>query len=289
MDLRSLLAGAERPEVPVLVVLTGPQVGQRILLEGPAILGGDPEADLMLVGDGVEWQHAAVFPREGGWVLRDLGAARGTEVNGMRVTEVVLCADDQISIGRTVLRFELQGPVEQAFHEAIQERITKDDLTGLLARRLFDLELASAIAAAVRHGRALALLVVDIDGVKEVNDRHGHLVGARVIAEVGRLLGALVGEDGCACRLGGDEFGVIVPGDGLAAGERMGARIREAVGAATIAHEGERLPITVSVGVAAFPAHGVEPLELLRRADDAMYAVKQAGGDAVRAYSPRAR
>lgn len=288
VDVRTLLAGAsKRPEAPVLVVLTGPQVGQRILLEGAALIGQDPEADLMLVGDGVDWHHATVLPRDGGWVIRGIGGERRVAVNGMPVSEILLSPDDQISIGRTVLRFELQDAVEQAFHAAIEERLSKDDLTGLLARRRFDLELASAITAAARHGTELALLVVDIDGVKDVNDRHGHLVGARVITEVGRGIGALVGAGGCACRLGGDEFGVLLPGAGADEGLRLGAQVCEAIRAATITHDGARLPITVSVGVAVFPGDAGDSLALLRCADEAMYAVKRAGGDAVGRHTPR--
>ena len=283
MALRGAVAvgHAQRAEAPVLVVLTGPQVGQRIVLESAALIGQDPEADLMLVGDGVEWHHATVSPRDGGWVIRDLGTERRVAVNGMPVAEILLSPDDQISIGRTVLRFELQDAVEQAFHEAIEERLSKDDLTGLLARRRFDLELASAITAAARHGTELALLVVDIDGVKDVNDRHGHLVGARVITEVGRRIGALVGAAGCACRLGGDEFGVLVPSAGGEAAERLGTEVRDAIRDATISHDGARLPVTVSVGVAVFPSDAGDSLALLRCADEAMYVVKRAGGDAV--------
>lgn len=281
VDVRSLIASADRPPAPVLVVLTGPQVGQRILLETRALIGRDPEADLMLVGDGVDWHHASVFPRDGEWVILDVAGDRRTSVNGMPVLEMMLSPDDQISIGRTVLRFELQGPVEQAFHEAIEERLTKDDLTGLLARRAFDLKLASALTAAERHGRPLALLVVDIDGVKDVNDRLGHLVGARVITEVGRRIGELVGPEGCACRLGGDEFGILLQGGDLAEASQMGAAICAGVRALVIPHDGENLAVTVSVGVAAFPDHAREPLALLRCADEAMYEAKRAGGDSV--------
>jgi len=286
MDPSSLLAGLGRGEKPVLVVLTGPQVGQRILLEAPAVIGQDPEADLMIVDDRVEWHHASVMPKDGGWIVRDLTGKRQTEVNGMRISEMMLSDDDQVIVGGTVLRFELHGPVEQAFDEAIVERITRDDLTGLLSRRAFDFELASEISAAARHDRALALLVVDIDGVKAVNDRHGHMVGASVIAQVGRLIGRLVADDAVACRLGGDEFGVLVPAVGLQAGVAMAERVRAAVGEARIEHEGERLDVTVSIGVSSFPEHGGEPLQLLRRADDAMYVVKRDGGNAVRPYVP---
>lgn len=284
IDPKALIAAAEK-EQPVIVVLTGPQVGQRILLELPALIGRDPEADLMIVDDGVEWHHATVLPKGGRWVVRDLTGAERTEVNGRRVQEAVLEDDDQILVGGTVLRFELHDPVEQAFDEAIVERLTKDHLTGLLARRAFDFELASAVAAAQRHTTSCALIVADIDGVKGVNDRFGHEAGAGLIADVGQRIGELVGEDAIACRLGGDEFGVLVPRGDLAEARALGERIRASIDRASFSHDGVALDVTVSVGVAVYPDHADEALDLLRRADEAMYVAKRAGGNGVHPYA----
>jgi len=284
IDPKALIAAAEK-EQPVLVVLTGPQVGQRILLELPALIGQDPEADLMIVDDGAEWHHASVFPKGSRWVIRDLTEEDRIEVNGKPVREAVLDDDDQILVGRTVLRFEVHDPVEQAFDEAIVERLNKDHLTGLLARRVFDFELASAVVAAQRHERCCALIVVDIDGVKTVNDRYGHEAGAGLIADVGKLIGELVGEEAIACRLGGDEFGVLMPRGGLDIARALGEGIRASVERASFAHDGAPLDVTVSVGVAVFPSHADEALDLLRRADEAMYVAKRAGGNGVHAYA----
>jgi len=286
IDPKALIAAAEK-EQPVLVVLTGPQVGQRILLELPALIGQDPEADLMIVDDGVEWHHATVFPKDGVWRIRDLTGDRRTEVNERRVGEAVLADDDQILVGGTVLRFEVHDPIEQAFDEAIVERLTKDHLTGLLARRTFDIELASAVSAAQRQARSLALIVADIDGVKRVNDRYGHEAGAGLIADVGRRIGELVGDGAIACRLGGDEFGVLLPRGDLAAARALGEELRAAIDEAGFTHEGAALAVTVSVGVAVYPDHADEPLDLLRRADEAMYVAKRAGGNGVHPYAAR--
>jgi two-component system cell cycle response regulator len=266
---------------PVLVVLTGPQVGQRIQLEQVAIIGRDPEADLMLTDESVDWHHARVEPRPEGWAVVDLTGQRRTEVNGMRVHDLLLSADDQIILGGTVVRFEVHDPVEQAYDKAVLERINKDDLTGLLARRRFDIELMMACHAARRKSEPIAVLVLDIDGLKQVNDRHGHLVGARVISEVGRVLGGVVGHRGMACRLGGDEFGIALVGLDGEDGVAIANAVRDAVACHAFTHEGERLRVHLSGGVAVLPTHGIEPVELLRAADEALYRAKRGGGDRI--------
>lgn len=272
------LKGGERP---VLVVLTGPQVGQRIRLEQPAVIGRDPEADLMLTESLIDWHHCRVEPRDEGWAVVDLTGERRTEVNGMRVTELLLTPDDQIILGGTVVRFEVHDPIEQAYDDVVLERLNKDDLTGLLARRKFDIELMSIVLAAGRREEPLALIVLDIDGVKPINDRHGHLVGARVIAEVGKIVGRVVAARGIACRLGGDEFGIALPNHDLVGGVNVADHVRREVAHARFEHEGEPLVVRISGGVAVFPEHGGSPLELLRVADEVLYRAKRSGGDRI--------
>jgi two-component system cell cycle response regulator len=266
---------------PVLVVLTGPQVGQRIRLEQSALIGRDPESDLMLVDESVAWHHARVEPRNQVWVLVDLGEAQRTEINGMRVTEHPLGADDQIMVGGTVIRFELHDPIEQAYDDAVLERLNKDELTGLLARRKFDSQLLSALLAAARKGQPLAVILLDIDSLKAVNDRFGHTVGAGVISQVGAIIGNVVGVRGLACRLGGDEFGIALPGHDGSAAREVAEAVRAGIAAHAFAHDGHALDVRISCGIAWFPEHGHAPLELLRAADESLYKAKRGGGDRV--------
>ncbi len=235
----------------------------------------------MLTDSSVDWRHCRVEPRDEGWMVVDLTGERRTEVNGMRVAELLLSPDDQIIVGGEVIRFEVHDSVEQAYDEAVLERLNTDELTGLLARRKFDLELTSALMAAVQRREPLVVAVLDIDRLKPINDRHGHLVGARVIAEVGGIVGRVVGERGPACRLGGDEFGVVLPGHDGAMGEQVAGAVRAEVAAACFEHEGEALQVRISGGVAFYPDHGASPLELLRAADQALYRAKREGGDRI--------
>lgn len=268
---------------PVLVVLTGPQVGQRILLEAEAVIGRDPEADLMLFDESVDWHHARVEPRDEGWAVVDLTGERRTEVNGMRVAELLLTPDDQLILGGTVVRFEVHDPIEQAYDEAVLERLNKDELTGLLARRKFDLELKSALSVAARRRAPLALVILDVDRLKPINDRHGHMVGSRVIAEVGAEVGALFADKGPCCRLGGDEYGIAILAEADLA-VALADQVRLSVAQRVFEHLGERLHVRVSGGVACYPHDGATPLELLRRADEALYRAKRDGGDRIEAW-----
>lgn len=281
-------AGAARasagPPRPVLVILTGPQLGERMRLEGDAIeIGRDADADLVLRDPEVAWRHARVVPVRDGWMIHDLESApRGVVVNGARVSRVLLAADDRIQLGDTVLRFELHDRVELAFDAAIEERISRDELTGLLSRRKFEMELGARLDAARVAGDRVGLAVLDLDRLKAINDRHGHLVGAQVISEVGRAIGGVIRAPALACRLGGDEFAVALPGATLEAIEALAASIRDAVGALRLVHEGERLEVGISAGVAVGPAQGAEPFSLLRAADEALLRAKRDGRGQVR-------
>ena len=268
---------------PVLVVLNGPQIGQRLGLEGaPIEIGRDPTCELPLRDPAIAWRHARLEPGPEGWTVRDLGG-HGVEVDGMRVAHLLLSADDRVQLGSTVLRFELHNPIEQGCDAAVEERLWGDDLTGLMSRRKLELELAARLDA-VRSGAAasVGLAVVDLDRLKAINDAHGHLVGARMITEVGRVIGASLPGSASACRLGGDEFAIVLPDADLAAMLDVAQRTLDAIAAMRLAHLGERLAIGASAGVAIGPAQGDEVFALLRSADEALFRAKQAGRGLVR-------
>ncbi len=152
-----------------------------------------------------------------------------------------------------------------------RRQATTDELTGLPNRRWFDRRLREAIAEARLTGRSLALMVIDLDHFKELNDTLGHHAGDRVLAQLGpRIRAELRGSDDVA-RLGGDEFAVLL--DGASDAERAGQRIAEALGD-RFTVEGIELQIAASIGIACFPEHGDDAETLLQRADVAMYQAK---------------
>jgi diguanylate cyclase (GGDEF)-like protein len=162
----------------------------------------------------------------------------------------------------------------------LERQSRADPLTGLGNRRAFDEALAAELARARRAERPLGLVIVDVDHFKRFNDRHGHQAGDDALASVGRVLLAEARAGDRACRIGGEEFAVVLPGADEAAAAAVAERIRRGVEGAPAQ---ERM--TVSLGVASM--EGEEDAEsLVARADARLYAAKAAGRNRVVAVTP---
>ncbi|MFA4964136.1 MAG: GGDEF domain-containing protein [Thermoleophilia bacterium] len=157
-----------------------------------------------------------------------------------------------------------------------------DGLTGLYNRQHFGVMIADELERARRSGSRVSLVIADLDHFKRVNDEHGRLAGDDALARVACCLEGAVRTSDAACRIGGEEFAVILPGTGKAVAVAVAERVRLCV------REGHEagVAITVSCGVATYPEDADCLRSLTSRADDAMYAAKAAGRDAVRAWSP---
>jgi diguanylate cyclase (GGDEF)-like protein len=168
----------------------------------------------------------------------------------------------------------------QRFREA-RELADVDALTGLHNRRFFHDTLGRECARAQRYDRRLALVVLDVDDFKETNDRLGHLAGDAVLAAVAERLHGAVRRADLACRVGGDEFAVILPEAGERDAEQLYRRIQFAVGSGSA---GPAARVRISAGIAELRPED-DPVSLFQRADDALYRAKQAGKGQVRGES----
>jgi diguanylate cyclase (GGDEF)-like protein len=159
-----------------------------------------------------------------------------------------------------------------------------DALTGLHNRRYFHETLARECARAHRYERKLALIVFDLDDFKEINDRIGHLAGDTVLAEAAERVRSVVRTADIACRVGGDEFAVILPESSLDDADQLYRRIQNAVSSRPLGQGGN---LYLSAGVAEMRAED-DPVSFFQRADDALYRAKEAGkGRVVSANAPR--
>ena len=279
---RALAAAAEVQRRPVLVVMVGEDVGRRARIGGSSFsVGRGHDVDMKLDDPRVSSRHLRLEDRGDGWALIDDGSTNGTRVNGAPATDVVLRPNDKIELGDTVLRFEVQDAADQAYDEMVQRMMHIDDLTGLYVRRRFDRELADLMRVAREHDAPLGMLVMDLDGLKAINDTHGHIVGAHVIAESGRLIGEAIPEGGIAARFGGDEYVAACPGHDAAATAKIGEAILTAIADHHFEKDGAVVQPGISIGVAAFPVNATDPVTLFRRADEAMYAAKRGGKNRV--------
>lgn len=165
------------------------------------------------------------------------------------------------------------------FEGQLQYLADHDALTGLFNRRRFEEELDRALAAAERYGRRGAVLVLDLDGFKHVNDTLGHPAGDELIARLGQTLRSELRETDVIARLGGDEFGVILPeATDAEAGAVADKLLRAVARDGVVADSARQARVTASVGLAPFDgADGLSPEELLVEADIAMYDAKEAG------------
>lgn len=257
-------------------------LGQRITLRSEVVMGRDPACAVHLDAEDVSRRHARVAPDGAGHVVGDLGSLNGTWVNGLQVEVRRLTSGDRIRVGPYVAKYLAAGDAEATYHAELHRRATTDALTGLRNRATFEGWLRREVEAAHGGGRPVAMLLVDVDHFKRVNDERGHPVGDRVLGEVARRIqGAVRGED-LVARVGGEEFAILLPGADLSAATEVAERIRHQVAAAPVPVPGAPVTVTVSVGVSALEG-GDDELSFVSRADARLYEAKRDGRDRVRA------
>ena len=281
---------------PALVFLSGELIAVPIPLEREeVILGRALEADVRVNDTQVSRQHARVTtvtdPASGrvNYVLSDLNSRNGTFLNGDRISSHTLTNGDKISIGETLLRFDLLDEIDREYQRQIHRLISHDDLTGLLSSRSFFSELRREASRATTENRPFCVLMMDGDHFKGVNDKYGHLTGSKTIEEIGLSIMANLRSGDAAARFGGDEFAAFLLDaempQALVAAERMRATIESRE--FSVVHPGrtsEKHHITVSIGVASFPEDSSDPIELVEMADSALYRAKREGRNRVAAY-----
>ena len=186
--------------------------------------------------------------------------------------------EQQVSVLSTLTR-QAAVAVENARH---QRMASVDSLTGFFVKDYFFRRLDEEHKRVRRYGGHFALLMLDLDGFKAINDDNGHLAGDRFLGEITVTIRQRLRAADLPCRYGGDEFCLLLPETDLAGAQAIAERIREAVARRIVTFDGLALRTTVSIGVAAFPDHDAGDLRgLMRNADEALYRAKKAGRDRV--------
>lgn len=163
----------------------------------------------------------------------------------------------------------------------LEDLAARDPLTGLFNRRHLDEALARALAGGNGAQAPLTLVMIDIDHFKHINDTHGHLAGDEMIKALARLLTWRVRGQDLACRYGGEEFVLMLPGTRMEAAAPLADALRREFEELRVEFEGRSLQATLSFGLAAFPEHEPDPRVLLQQADKALYAAKLQGRNRV--------
>jgi len=280
---------------PALVFLSGELIAVPIPLEREeVILGRALEADVRVNDKEVSRQHARILTLKNDvtgafeYVLNDLDSRNGTFLNGRRVRRETLDNGDKITVGETILRFDLLDEIDREYQRQIHRLISHDDLTGLLSSRSFFSELRREAGRARAENRPFCVLMMDGDYFKNVNDTYGHLTGSKTIEEIGFTIMTNLRSGDAAARFGGDEFAAFLLDADLAqamvGAERMRSTIENYPFSVVRQGSKDTHRITVSIGVASFPDDSSDPIELVEMADSALYRAKRSGRNRVAAY-----
>ncbi|MCC6557852.1 MAG: GGDEF domain-containing protein [Polyangiaceae bacterium] len=283
-ELQQELAARSKRDKAYLIVLSGTNVGERYRVEGPEIvIGRASNASIRLLDDGISRRHARLLQTGRDVVIEDMGSSNGTMVNGEPIGQATLRDGDHIRLGSTtILKFTYLDRLDESLHEQMYDAAVRDGLTKAYNRKYFLDRLETEVAYARRHMSHLSLLMFDIDHFKRVNDTFGHLAGDYVLARVSKLAGGTVRTEDLFARYGGEEFAILCRGVALESAGILGERLRVLIEGAAFEHEGVRVPITVSIGVAAHPTIPVESgLQLIAAADEALYEAKRLGRNRV--------
>ena len=166
-------------------------------------------------------------------------------------------------------------------HSRLSEQANRDPLTHLYNRRYLDSSLMQALLRSKRAGHPLALIMVDIDHFKKINDTHGHQAGDQILSSLGEQLADMARADDVACRYGGEEFILVLPGMSLDTARSRAEDLRASFARTVVVYGDLNLQATLSIGIAVYPAHGKSADELIRCADMALYQAKGAGRNRV--------
>ncbi len=264
-----------------LVVVSGTGIGSRFDLGEFATIGRESGVDIRLPEPSVSRMHCRVWRKRGGYWVTDLGATNPTRVNGMKVESMPLLEGDILTVGDIMLKMLGPRSPENALVAALHDQATRDNMTGLANRRFFRAAMEREFAGTQR-GRQVALLVVDVDHFKQINDKWGHPVGDRVLVAVARTMVDRLRSSDLAGRIGGEEFAVLLPDTPEADAIKVAENLRASLEAMVIEEEGQGIPVTASVGVAVASAGTDATADVLyARADAALYESKRTGRNKV--------
>jgi len=271
--------------IPILTFIGGSQVGRRVPLADDSItLGRSHEATIMIKDSAVSRLHIEIEhdSQSGIYIVKDLGSSNGTVLNDKKTSKAVLGEGDKIIIGRTVLRFSWIDAIDMAFHGEVDKLINIDGLTGLVLKRRFDEEYNRHVAVALSNKSALTMLMMDMDGLKRINDSYGHPFGAYSISETGKIIKTVISSKGLASRFGGDEFMAFLPNTPVDKAREIAEEIRRNVERHNYEKDDAKFTLTISIGLAGLKENDT-PETLIKRADEALYLSKKSGRNRVSA------
>ncbi len=285
--VENLTAQKGKGREPVFVVILGEGSGKtfRLNKERPTVLGRSKEADITLNDTSISRKHAEITTLGSDKVaILDLNSTNGTFVNGNRIKEANLQDGDKIQLGDSlILKFSFQDVLEEEFQENLYKSATQDSLTGIYNKKFFIDTFSKEFSYNKRGEEVFSLIMFDIDHFKKINDTHGHLAGDFILKNVAQVVVRELRNEDVFCRYGGEEFTIILKGQGANPSRNLAERIRKAICNAKFEHDLKQIPVSISLGIATFDKKGKfnEYNDMIKEADSYLYKAKEHGRNQV--------
>jgi diguanylate cyclase (GGDEF)-like protein len=257
-------------------------LGKRYVLDkSPLRVGRGGDNHIVLDGDSVSRRHSHFERRQNGWFIVDDGSTNGTFLNEEQIKrEAGLNNGDRVKVGPTILKYLSGLDAEAKYHEEIYRMTIVDGLTQIHNKRYLFEALDKELIRARRYDRQLSLLIFDIDYFKNINDQYGHLAGDYVLRELARIVQERIRRDEVFARYGGEEFVIALPETSLQGAVTLAENLRGRVETHGFSFQGERIPVTISVGCAVLGEEKTAA-DLIQLADDKLYEAKRGGRNRV--------
>ena len=276
----------EKQTTPSVVIISEDGLGEVFpLSEGNNVLGSGDHTDINLPYRGIDPVHATLV-REGDLRIEansdNLVLVNGQVVSGPHS----LTVGDTVELGVVTLKYREFDDEDEQYHAALRQLAIRDGLTNLFNARYFRDALLKEHEFCVRKSASLALLFMDIDHFKQINDRFGHAFGDFVLKELARMLTTRLRGYDLLARYGGEEFTLILEDSDADGGRQIAERVRKEIEQLRIMNESKgEVGVTISMGLSSYPNDGEEKDQLITHADKALYLAKQSGRNQVCGWS----
>ncbi|KAB2842701.1 diguanylate cyclase [bacterium] len=273
---------------PAVDFLGGPAMGMQVILaEGEVVVGRSKDANIVVEDEAISRCHFKIKVRDKIATIEDLNSTNGTFVNGMRIKQQVLKANDKIQISSaTVLRFSYVDTIDKNSHERFYEMALYDPVTAAHTKRYFLDRIQHEFAHSARRNLPLSLAIFDLDFFKKVNDTYGHPAGDFVLHKVSEITKGMIRREDIFARYGGEEFVILMRDTEEADAVALAERLRKKIATSDFAFESKRIPVTVSIGVSCLKDSSFKSYaDLIRAADEYLYFSKSNGRNRVSAKS----
>ena len=248
------------------------------------LIGRADFCDLTINQDAISRRHCQIKRgSKGNFFLSDLGSTNGTRLNEKQLDDkpCALEAGDTIQVGSHFYKFLTTDHIEAHHYEATYSMMTSDSLTGICNKRYFLDMLNREIRRSSRSGLPLAVLMLDLDYFKKVNDEHGHIIGDEVLREFACRIQNTLREEDVFARYGGEEFIILLNETNAKQASAVAQRCLKAISESPFETSSSSSSCTVSIGAAIFNGqpNDTTPQQIIRVADSKMYEAKKAGRD----------